>query len=414
MIKRRAHSSSASPGTRRRGRVPAGRHPALPVAPLPPAGSLRERLSQAPLWGRMLWALGFSLIGLLLFWVLRPVFAVLAASMGLAYILDPLVDAFERRGFSREAGIGIIFTAMLVSALLLFLIVVPSFLVQAQDFSQKIAPFFQDDLEVKIAPILAWIKDTTGQEIHLDLSDLKTAIPWLQEYATQIRDWLSSAAQGLLTRGLDILSTVVNLTLLPIFVFYLLRDWDRMVAAVGELIPMSWRPRVGRVMTEVDGRLAAFIRGQITVCLALAFLYSLGLVLIGLDLAVPVGVLSGLLFIVPYLGTAVGVVLAGLLSIMEHGFSLHFVWAMLVFVVVQIIEGYLLTPRIVGEQVGLHPLVVMIALIVGGSLLGIWGMLLAIPITAVLSVLGAEWLQEYYRSAVFRGAGEPPHDSDAG
>ncbi|MEC8423880.1 MAG: AI-2E family transporter, partial [Myxococcota bacterium] len=160
-----------------------------------------------------------------------------------------------------------------------------------------------------------------------------------------------------------------------------------------------------RVAKEVDRRLSAFVRGQITVSVIMAGLYSAGLLVVGIDLAVPVGVLSGLLFVVPYLGTAVGIVLATVLALLKFGIGWQLVQVAVVFAVVQGIEGYLLTPRIVGDQVGLHPLVVMVALIVGGSLLGIWGMLLAIPITAVLSVFGAEWLDLYRRSRVYAGDG---------
>ena len=130
----------------------------------------------------------------------------------------------------------------------------------------------------------------------------------------------------------------------------------------------------------------------------------MGLVLVGIDLAVPIGLMSGLLVVVPYLGSAVGLGASLVLALMKFGLGAELIQVLVVFVVVQGIEGYLLTPRIVGDKVGLHPLVVMVALIVGGSLLGIWGMLLAIPVTAVLSVFAAEWLSAYRESTVFGGA----------
>jgi len=406
-MSRRRNSSTATPGVRRVRTLK--RRSAVEDAPEADTPQrLVDAVRSTPLWLRGLWGMGFGIIGLGLFWILKPVFAVLAASAGIAYVLDPLVDWFENRGFSREMGIGFVFTALLLMALGIILLVVPAFLVQAQRFTQDLAPFFANIGE-EVRPLLAQLGELTGLNLGLDetldqvLEDLEEAIPWLQEYAGQIRDWLVAGTQGLLTRGLDLIALVINLALMPIFVFYLLLDWDRLVAAVATLIPLDWRPRVGRVATEVDLRLSAFIRGQITVSAAMVVLYSLGLLIVGIDLAIPVGVLSGVLFIVPYLGTAVGIVLALILSIMKFGVSLNLLWTVLVFVVVQAIEGYLLTPKIVGEQVGLHPLVVMIALIVGGSLMGIWGMLLAIPITAILSVLGAEWLSNYFKSDAFKG-----------
>ena len=133
-------------------------------------------------------------------------------------------------------------------------------------------------------------------------------------------------------------------------------------------------------------------------------LYSLGLLIAGIDLAIPVGVLSGVLAVVPYLGTAVGIGLSLVLALVEFGVDIHLVYVLLVFGGVQFIEGNLLTPRIVGDSVGLHPLVVMVAVIAGGGLLGVWGMLLAIPITAVLSVFAGEWLSLYRASSFFGGA----------
>ena len=133
-------------------------------------------------------------------------------------------------------------------------------------------------------------------------------------------------------------------------------------------------------------------------------LYSLGLLIAGIDLAIPVGVLSGVLAVVPYLGTAVGIGLSLVLALVEFGVDIHLVYVLLVFGGVQFIEGNLLTPRIVGDSVGLHPLVVMVAVIAGGGLLGVWGMLLAIPITAVLSVFAGEWLSLYRASRFFGGA----------
>jgi predicted PurR-regulated permease PerM len=393
MMRRRAHSSSAVQHRR-------------PARRREPTGSTGIR--DAPLWGKVLWGAGFTLIGLALLWVLRPVFAVLAASAGLAYILDPMIDWMEGRGMSREGGIGVLFLGLFSGFLLTLLLLVPSFVVQGEEFINGLAPFFRS-LPEQLAPALAFISEKTGYSVPLDLSDLQSTLPGLvADNAPKIQEWATTITRGLFTQGIGLLGAIVNLTLMPIFIYYLLRDWDRLVSAMAGLIPLQHRARVARVAVEVDGRLGAFVRGQITVCLSLAVLYSAGLLLVGIDLAIPVGVLSGLLFIVPYLGTAVGIVLGVLLALMKFGFSTKVLAVLAVFVVVQGIEGYLLTPRIVGDKVGLHPLVVMIALIVGGSLLGIWGMLLAIPITAVLSVLGAEYLQDYFSSAVFKGADAIP------
>lgn len=371
--------------------------------------------ADAPMWVRVAWMAAFALVIGGLIWVLRPVFAVLAASAGLAYILDPPTDWLERRGLSREAAIGAVFTVLLVGAGLVLLLLVPGFVREGREIAAEVGPFIAN-LDTLVAPALAWASDLSGQPITLDLADLQKVAPgWIADNSAKVQETGTTLVTGLLTQGLGVLNAVLNLTLLPVFVFYLLRDWDRLIASIGGLVPPGHRPRVTRVAREVDRRLSAFVRGQITVSAIMAGLYSVGLLLIGIDLAVPVGALSGMLFVVPYLGTAVGIVLATVLALLKFGIGWELVQVAVVFAIVQGIEGYLLTPRIVGDQVGLHPLVVMIALIVGGSLLGIWGMLLAIPITAVLSVIGAEWLDLYRRSRVYGegapaapGAGAPP------
>jgi predicted PurR-regulated permease PerM len=333
--------------------------------------------------------------------MLRPVLSLLAASAGLAYILDPATDWLERRGLSRDASIGTLFLSLFFGAGLVVLLFLPGFAREADEIRERMVPFIAN-LDQTVDPALALVEAWTGYRPVIDLGDLQTQAPsWVADQWPRIQAGVSGVAEGLLTQGIGILNAILNLTLLPVFVYYLIKEWDRLVGAVDDLVPQAFRPRVRRVAVEVDRRLSAFVRGQLTVSLIMAFLYSIGLLLVGIDLAVPVGVMSGALFVVPYLGTAVGIVLGLVLALMEFGFGIELVWVIVVFAVVQLIEGYLLTPRIVGDSVGLHPLVVMVALIVGGSLLGIWGMLLAIPITAVLSVFGSEWLELYRRSHVY-------------
>ena len=347
------------------------------------------------------WGVGFALVGLMLVWMLRPVLSLLAASAGLAYILDPSTDWLERRGLSRDAAIGTLFLTGFFGSAVVVLLFLLGFAREAEEIHQRLEPFLAN-LDQTIEPAVVFVETYTGYRPEVGLSDLQAQAPtWLADEWPRVQAGISGLVKGLLTQGIGILNAILNLTLLPVFVYYLLKEWDRLVAAADDLVPTAFRPRVRRVATEVDRRLSAFVRGQLTVSGVMAVLYSVGLLLVGIDLAVPVGVMSGALFVVPYLGTAVGIVLGLILALMKFGFGMQLVWVLVVFAVVQLIEGYLLTPRIVGDSVGLHPLVVMVALIVGGSLLGIWGMLLAIPITAVLSVFGGEWLELYRRSRVY-------------
>ena len=367
-----------------------------------------------------MWAAAFAVLTAGLFWLLSPVFAVLAASAGLAYLLDPIADWLERRRLSREAAIGVIYIGGLLAVAVLVLVLVPSFLSEWEEILLRLDGF-DPEIYPHLEPILVRIGEAVGQDLTLspdNVERMRARVPQLiNENLPKLQALASRTGGELLTRGLGLINVVLNLTLLPIFVFYLLRDWDKMMSGLADLVPAHLRPRAERVAGEVDQRLSAFVRGQITVAMAMGGMYSAGLLMAGIDLAIPVGVLSGLLAVVPYLGTAVGIVLSLVLALVEFGFDIHLLYVLIVFGAVQFVEGNFLTPRIVGDSVGLHPLVVMIAVIAGGGLLGVWGMLLAIPATAALSVFGAEWLEMYRDSAVYRGhaaSGAPtPDDAPA-
>lgn len=361
----------------------------------------QQHLPQGWNWGRISWIISTVLVVLFIFWLLKPVFALLAASAGIAYICDPLIDRFEEKGFSRSTAIGICFGAFLIGVILFFLILIPPLFKQVNQFSSDIARLLEN-ADQHIQVINRYLSDWTGSEVKLDISNLKKDIPeWLAHSSPDFQEKAFSILSDLLTQGLGFLNTILNLLLLPIFTFYLLRDWDILVSKFKGMLPNAYRTMIQENLVEVDLRLNAFVRGQIKVCLYLAVLYTIGLLIVGIDLAIPIGILSGLLFIVPYLGTAFGIVSSLLLALIDFGFSWQAVGVLVVFVVVQLIEGYYLTPKIIGESVGLSPLVVMIALLVGASLMGIWGMFLAIPITAILSVIGTDWFKRYKESRFY-------------
>ena len=399
MIRRRKTSTLAGPAARRRRSRPQGLVPAV-------LGAARAR----PGWKTVAWGAAFLLIGLGVAWLLRPVLAVLVASAGIAYLLDPGADWLERRGLSREAAIGVLFSTAVLSALVFLLLLVPAFASEAAQLEAQLGTT-EVNLYPRLEPILVEVGSRIGRDITLSADNIelmKARFPqFLQENLPRVQSLLTQAGSELFTRGIGLLNAVVNLTLLPIFVYYLLLDWDRMVAWIHDQIPHAFRDRVTRVAREVDQRLNAFVRGQVTIASAMGGLYSVGLLVSGVDLAVPIGLLAGAIAVVPYLGFIVGISMALVVSLIEFGIDIHLLYVVGVFSVVQVIEGTLLTPRIMGDSVGLHPLVVMVAIIAGGALLGVWGMLLAIPIAAVLSVFGAEWLALYRASKTFSEGLEP-------
>jgi len=352
------------------------------------------------------WTLTFLAVGGGLLWALWPIFSVLFASAAFAYLLDPLVDKLEAKGWTRSKGIGLIFFCVTLGLGTLLLLLIPAVAAQFAEVIENVR-LYVDNLASFVGPAAVFVEEQTGHQVPLDFDTLKRELPgWLTQMSPDVRAGIQGFLGGVFQSSLGFFSTILNLALLPIFTFYLLRDWDRLVRFCLGLIPQGQQPRVVRMAAAVDERLSAFVRGQITVCIILGVLYSTGLWISGIDLAVVIGLVSGALFIIPYLGTIVGVVLATVLCLMKFGADIHLVYVLLTFGIAQGFESWYLTPRIVGEKVGLHPLVVMIALLVGSSLGGIWGMLLAIPVTAALNVVGIEWLHAYRRSQAVHGAGE--------
>ena len=350
---------------------------------------------------KMFWGVSFVLVLIALLWLVWPVFSMLVGSSALAYLLDPLVDRLERRGMSRSAAIGVIFLTGLIGLVVVALVVVPTVAAQFAALSHNIADYLSR-VDALVAPWAAWIETKTGVHVPLDPLEIKATLPDLvKKISPDARATIQGYLTGAFSSGLGLVLAIFNLALLPIFTFFLLRDWDRLIASVDALVPPRYRDTVRRIGREVDLRLGGFVQGQITVAIVLAVLYSIGLRLVGIDLAYLVGISAGLLFVVPYLGTVIGIVLSVALSILKFGFDGHLLGVAAAFAIPQAFESWFLTPRIMGDKVGLHPMVIMVALIVGGNLMGVWGMLVAIPVTATISVLLSEWLRRYRASRVF-------------
>ncbi len=388
MIRRTPTSLSGGPMGRRR---PAGRQNSAKLA------SLQARVG---------WTLAFLCVLTGLVWVMWSIVSIVLAAAAAAYLLDPIADKLEARGRSRNVAIGIIFATTGLVFTALILVMVPLMAGQFVELSGNVRGYI-DNIAGLIQPAAAFIEGQTGQTVPLDLVGIKAKLPeWIAQLSPDAREGIQGFLGRFFASSLGLFTTIMNLALLPIFTFYLLSEWDRMVSFVAELVPMTHRPRVNRLARDVDERLAAFVRGQLTVCTVLAVLYSAGLLLADVDMALGVGLLSGALFVVPYLGTVVGIVLASVLCLMKFGIDIHLLYVALAFGIPQFIESWYLTPKVVGNKVGLHPLIVMIALLAGGGLAGVWGMLLAIPLTAVLDVLAREGLSMYRDSSVFHD-GQP-------
>jgi predicted PurR-regulated permease PerM len=351
---------------------------------------LKRRSSQ-----RWLWAVAALLVAALLVYSLSAILAPFLAAAIFAYILDPVVDKMESRGVPRT--LGTILTLLLLIALLalFLLIVIPLFVKESVMLAEQF-PVFLDKAKTDWLP---WVSQKVGMELTVDWSSIKQFVTDnMQDAQGLAKHVFASVKIG----GLAVVGFLVNLVLIPVVLFYLLRDWDILVARIDGFIPRRWHARARTIASEVDAVLAEFLRGQVSVMLIMAVLYVAGLWAVGLQFALPIGLITGLLVFVPYLGSIVGFLLATLAAVMQFQSmpGVAAVWA--VFAVGQMLEGMVVTPLLVGDRIGLHPVAVIFALLAFGQLFGFFGVLLALPASAALLVALRHLRDDYHGSAAFK------------
>jgi phosphoribosylaminoimidazole-succinocarboxamide synthase len=328
-----------------------------------------------------------------LIYLLGPILTPFLAGALLAYIFDPLVDRLEERGLSRTTGTVLVIVFAGLASFTLLLLAVPLFQGQFAELSQRV-PAALDLLQTRFLP---WLAQTFGIAIDFNLSALTT---WLTEQATENSgSWLPTLQSG----ALAIIAMLVNLLLIPVVMFYLLKDWDVMVARVASLMPRPWMGTATRVARAMDAVVGEFLRGQLAVITTLSLYYALALWAVGLDYALPIGLLTGMLSFVPFLGFGLGMILALLVAILQFSDWTGVAWVAGVYLAGQVLESYVVTPRLVGERVGLHPVAVIFVLAAFGQLFGFVGVLLAVPLAAVLLVALRELRGVYETSAFYRG-----------
>ena len=344
------------------------------------------------------WSAITAVAGLVL-WVLSPVLMPFVVAAVLAYVLSPLVKGLLRISAGALPvllAVGVVELLFLIVALAILLLVVP--------ILAKELPLMREQLPgllLKAQAVLApWLKEL-GIEMALDPASLKAFI--IKYFNTSVEDSLDGWLTSLRIGGSVALAVVGNVVLIPVALFYLLADWDRFVAHVVGLVPQRMRPGFDGFVAEVDEVLGQYLRGQLTVMVILAVFYSAGLALFGLDLALPIGVFSGLAVVIPYLGFGVGLVLALLAGLLQFAAWKAAVMVAVVFGLGQLLEGFVLTPRLVGERIGLHPLAVIFALLAFGQVFGFVGVLVALPASAILLVCLRRARQRYLASQLFTG-----------
>lgn len=349
------------------------------------------------------WVAGFGAL-MVFVYLLSDILLPFVAGMVLAYLLDPIADFLERHGFPRWIAAGLITliaTAVVISSLLLL---VPLLQAQIVDFAGRLPGYVELLREKAVALLVAVQTQITPEEMASIREKIggvagPNALAWFGKLLTQI--WGG---------GVALLNLMSLLVITPIVLFYLLRDWDEIVKTVDGWLPRRLAPVIREKVVEIDEVLSGFLRGQFSVCVLLGILYAIGLTLVGLDFGLIIGFVTGLISFVPYFGMLIGFAIG--LGVAIAQFSEWQPVAMVagVFIVGQFLEGNFITPKFVGDRIGLHPAWIIFALLAGGVLFGFTGILLAVPAAAVVGVLSRFSMQQYKQSEAYLG---PPASQES-
>ncbi|MGH8123816.1 MAG: AI-2E family transporter [Rudaea sp.] len=312
---------------------------------------------------------------------LAPVLTPFAVAAMFAYLFDPLTGRLQRLKLSRAAAVSIVFLALALVLLLVLLLLVPY-------LSRQVAAFVNH-----LPQWIAWVQTvalpwlSARFDLNLEMPDVQQLTAALQEHWKEAGGVAATVVAQISKSGFALLSWITRLVVVPVAFFYLLRDWHVMIEHIHDLLPRSVEPTVSRLAREADATLSGFVRGQLSVMIALGAIYAFGMWAVGIDVGPLIGVIAGLISFVPYLGSITGILMGVIAALVQYGDWLHVVLVAIVFVAGQLLEGYVLVPRLVGEKIGLHPLAVIFAVLAGGELFGFLGVLLALPVASVLIVV---------------------------
>ena len=326
-----------------------------------------------------------------LLYLVAPVLSPFIVSLTLAYMGDPVVDRLEKH-IPRAAAVSVVFFLIFILVWILLLVLIPSIERQLVIFFQKL-PIYLDRIEKGVFP---WVQARFNiADVGLDMDLLKSSI---QQHWAQAGNIVAKSLSTITQSGMALVGWIANLILIPVLTFYLLRDWDILVARIHELLPRHIEATVAKLASDSDEVLGAFLRGQLSVMASLGIIYSIGLGMVGMDFWLLIGMLAGLVSFVPYLGFVVGILVAGAAAMLQFQDVMMLLPVVAVFGVGQLAESFLLTPLLVGDKIGLHPVAVIFAVLAGGQLFGFFGILLALPVAAVVMVV-LRHAHEHYKNS---------------
>lgn len=349
------------------------------------------------IWFRNLIIALTFLISITLLFVMHQVTVPIVIALAIGYLGDPIIDKMEEWKISRTMGIVILIFVMMMATAGLFIYVVPKLFTQLRDLISTL-PQYWDKLQESLLPHLQTLISEHQEEVD---NAKEAGIAWLQENGGKLlANVTNSLAQSFKSVG-SFIANIVSLVIIPVLAFYFLRDFDIMKAKALELIPQKRQPYIAALFGELDQALGNFLKGQLLVALILSIIYSIGLTIAGCPASLLIGLIAGFSNLIPYLGIALGFLPAVLLTYLTGNPMWQVIVAALTFVLGQMLEGMVITPKIVGESVGLHPVVVMVALMIGGGYFGFVGMVLALPVCAVLMVLLRRSYRYYLNSVLY-------------
>ena len=347
-----------------------------------------------------IWSIA-TVAALAMLWFLGDIVLPFVLGGAVAYCLDPVADALERMGLGRALATTAITLAAILTFAVMALAVFPTMVNQAAALVNA-APQLASDLQAFLSENFPAVMDRN--------SAVRQSLEGLGEL---VRSKGGALIDGLVSSAVSLLNILLLVFIVPVVAFYLLLDWDRMVASIDRMLPRDHAPTIRELALQIDRTLAAFIRGQGMVMLILAVFYGTTLMLVGLEFGLVVGVIAGLLSFIPYVGAIVGGCLAVGLALFQFWGDWGWIGAVAaIFFAGQFLEGNFLTPKLVGDSVGLHPVWLIFALSVFGSLFGFVGLLVAVPVTAALGVLARFAVEKYMQGRLYRGLQNPGENSD--
>jgi predicted PurR-regulated permease PerM len=351
------------------------------------------------------WLIGFVVFCLLV-WLLSGVLAPFVTGMIIAYLLDPVCQRLQRLGLPRWLATTVLLLLFLFMAILAALIVLPILLNQVTGLLTA-APDYVAKAAARLQPLIAELRHRVSQS---NFNEIQKAV---SQYAGSAVSWIGTVIGSLWQGGVALIDLLSLVFITPVVAFYMLRDWDHMLGVIDQNLPVAQRSTIRALGVEVNFTLSRFIRGQLIVCLLLGLFYAVALTIVDLNFGLLVGLMTGILSIIPYVGSLVGLVSSVGIAMVQFDDWTMWVVVLGIFLLGQFLEGNFVTPKLVGESVGLHPVWVIFALLAAGSLFGFTGVMLAVPVAAVIGVLCRFTLKRYRASALYRRPPDPPGPAES-